>query len=74
MTDKLLVLCDVEEEYAQLMTEFLRGHKDLPWQIHTYTDPTGLMQQEKNLAYETMTNTAKLYGYESVEDAEKRMW
>ncbi len=35
---------------------------------------TGLMQSGKNLAYETMTNTAKLYGYESVEDAEKRMW
>lgn len=49
MTDKLLVLCDVEEEYAQLMTEFLRGHKDLPWQIHTYTEPEGLLQQEKNV-------------------------
>lgn len=35
---------------------------------------TALMQQGKNLAYETMTNTAKMYGYESVEDAEKRMW
>ena len=35
---------------------------------------TELMQNGKNLAYETMTNTAKLYGYESVEDAEKRMW
>lgn len=35
---------------------------------------TGLMQSGKNLAYETMSNTAKLYGYESVEDAEKRMW
>ena len=35
---------------------------------------TELMQNGKNLAYETMTNTAKLYGYETVEDAEKRMW
>lgn len=35
---------------------------------------TELMQGGKNLAYETMSNTAKLYGYESVEDAEKRMW
>lgn len=35
---------------------------------------TVLMQNGKNLAYETMSNTAKLYGYESVEDAEKRMW
>ena len=33
----------------------------------------GLMQDGKNLAYEIMTNTAKLYGYESVEDAEGRL-
>ncbi len=34
---------------------------------------TGLMQNGKNLAYETMKNTAHLYGYESVELAEKSM-
>ena len=34
---------------------------------------TSLLQQEKNLAYETMTNTAKLYGYASVEDAEEKL-
>lgn len=33
----------------------------------------GLLQEGKNLAYQTMNNTAQLYGYESVEDAEKRM-
>ena len=32
-----------------------------------------LLQKGKNLAYEIMSNTAKLYGYESVEDAEKRI-
>ena len=32
-----------------------------------------LLQEGKNLAYEIMSNTAKLYGYESVEDAEKRI-
>ncbi len=35
---------------------------------------TELVKAGKNLAYETMCNTAKLYGYASVEDAEKRMW
>ena len=30
-----MALCDTEEEYAQLMTEFLRKHKDLPWELHT---------------------------------------
>lgn len=32
-----------------------------------------LLQEGRNLAYETMNNTAKLYGYESVEEAEKRI-
>lgn len=34
---------------------------------------TALLQQDRNLAYETMTNTAKLYGYASVEDAEEKL-
>ena len=34
---------------------------------------TGLLKENRNLAYETMTNTAKLYGYESVEEAESRI-
>lgn len=34
---------------------------------------TGLMQEQKNLAFETMNNTARLYGYKSLEDAEEKM-
>lgn len=34
---------------------------------------TALFRAKRNLAYETMTNTAKLYGYESVEEAEDKM-
>ena len=34
---------------------------------------TGLLRENRNLAYETMENTAKLYGYESVEEAEERL-
>lgn len=34
---------------------------------------TGLMQEQKNLALETMNNTAGLYGYKSLEDAEEKM-
>ncbi len=45
--EKIFVLCDAEEEYAQLMTEFLKKHRDLPWKIHTYTDREQLMRQEK---------------------------
>ncbi|MCM1190117.1 MAG: hypothetical protein NC541_12570 [bacterium] len=46
--EKVLVLCDTEEEYAQLMTEFIKKHKDLPWKVHTYTQIDELMRAEKN--------------------------
>lgn len=66
-----------DNAYNTSYETYLRG------ELGTYSETTfvlygrfiaELMQQGKNLAYETMTNTAKLYGYESVEDAEKRMW
>lgn len=43
----VMALCDMEEEYAQLMTEFLKRHRDLPWEIHTYTDVAQLVEKEK---------------------------
>lgn len=43
----ILVLCDTEEEYARLMTDFLKIHKDLPWEIHTYTTPETLLWEER---------------------------
>lgn len=45
--DNILALCDVEEEYAQLMSEFLKKQKNLPWVLHTYTDVKSLLE-EKN--------------------------
>ena len=41
-----LVLCDTEEEYAQLMTDFLRKQKDLPWELRTYTNVQELMKAD----------------------------
>lgn len=43
-----MVLCDTEDEYAQLMTEFLKKNRDLPWKIHTYTNIQELEKEEKN--------------------------
>lgn len=43
----VMALCDTEEEYARLMTEFLRRHKDLPWELHTYTSVKELLEQEQ---------------------------
>lgn len=42
----ILILCDTEEEYARLMTDYLNSHKDLPWEIHTYTTTEMLMREE----------------------------
>ncbi len=47
VSDQIMVLCDTEEEYAQLMTEFLKKHKDLPWTLRTYTNVNHLMQEEQ---------------------------
>lgn len=44
--EKTMVLCDEEEEYAQLMTEFLKKRKDLPWVIRTYTSVEELFGKE----------------------------
>lgn len=43
---KTLVLCDPEEEYAQLMTDYLNKQKDLPWELRTYTNVQELLVSE----------------------------
>ena len=45
---KVMVLCDTEEEYAQLMTEFMRKQKNLPWELHTYTNVDTLLGTEQS--------------------------
>lgn len=45
--ERIMVLCDTEDEYAQLMTEFLKKNRDLPWKIHTYTNIQELVKEEK---------------------------
>lgn len=47
MNSRIFVLCDREEEYAYLMTEFLKRHRELPWEIHTYTDRERMLKEEK---------------------------
>ena len=65
-----------DNEWSTSYETYLRG------EIGTYGEETfilygrfitKLLQEGKNLAYEIMNNTAQLYGYESVEDAEKRI-
>lgn len=42
-----MALCDTEEEYAQLMTEFMKQRKNLPWELHTYTNVDTLLRAEE---------------------------
>lgn len=44
---KVMALCDTEEEYAQLFTDYLRKNRNLPWEIHTYTNVEDLLREEK---------------------------
>lgn len=64
-----------DEEYDTSYETYLRG------ELGTYSDNTfvlygrfiaSLAKEGKNLAYDIMSNTAKLYGYASVEAAEKQ--
>ena len=64
MKDKrqpVLVLCDKEEEYAQLMTEFLQMHRELPWSVRTYTDVEELIQGEKNCPIDVLAVSEETY-------------
>lgn len=45
--ERIMALCDTEDEYAQLMTEFLKKNRELPWKIHTYTSVQELVKEEK---------------------------
>ena len=44
---KVMALCEAEEEYAQLMTEFMKKQKNLPWELHTYTNADTLLGVER---------------------------
>ena len=48
-TQAILALCDEEEEYAQLLTEFMQKQKNLPWIVHTYTGLGNLLEVEKEV-------------------------
>ena len=59
--EPVLVLCDREEEYAQLMTEFIRTHKEVPWKVHTYTDVEELLHRERDCPIDVMAVSESTY-------------
>ena len=61
MKSNILVLCDTEEEYAWHMTEYLRTQKEVPWEIHTYTEPVGLLEFAKQTEIEILVVAERAY-------------
>lgn len=69
----VLVLCDSEEEYAVLMTEFVKARKEIPWEIHTYTEVAALLQEECNQKVAVLVIAESSYTEEVKELAPERM-
>lgn len=44
--ENILLLCDTEEEYAELFGEYLRTQRDIPWKIRIYTNVEELLHRE----------------------------
>lgn len=59
--DSVLVLCDREEEYAHLMTEYIRNHRELLWSVRTYTDVEELLREEKDHSIDVMVVAERTY-------------
>lgn len=60
-TKDLLILCDAEEEYARLMSDYLKTCPDLPWEIHTYTKVSKLIEMEKNTEIAMLVVSESVY-------------
>lgn len=45
--ENLFLLCDTEEEYAELFGEYLRQQRELPWEIRIYTNVSELLEKEQ---------------------------
>lgn len=73
MNGEVMVLCDREEEYAQLMTEFLKEHKELPWEIRTYTEVERLYEEEKESQISLLVVAESTYAKDMEELNVKRL-
>ncbi|MBQ6696298.1 MAG: hypothetical protein IJN16_06305 [Lachnospiraceae bacterium] len=62
MEQKLLVLCDPEEDYAQHMADFLRKKKEASWEILVYTKPQELVKMAQKTKIEILLISESAYG------------
>lgn len=61
MKSNILVLCDTEEEYARQMSEYLKTRKEVPWEIHTYTELNSLIEFASRVAVEMLVIAERAY-------------
>jgi len=61
LNNYILVLCDTEEEYARLMSEYLKGHRETTWEIRTYTDITSLVGYGSETAIDLLVIAENAY-------------
>lgn len=74
MEENILVLYDREEEYTQLMADFLKVHQDAPWNIHAYTMGEELLQQEQRAKISMLVIAESVYSEElSVLQADRKV-
>jgi hypothetical protein len=58
---KILAICDVEEDYAYRMMEILKTRKELPFNIHVFTEPDKLLAYGKEKQIECLLITESAF-------------
>lgn len=64
MKKKILALCDCEKDYLQQMTDYLQKKEDFPFEIHAYSEATGLVEYEEGKDVEMLVVAESVYTYE----------
>lgn len=60
----ILALCDREEEYIQSFAEYVKRYKNLPWELHVYTDLEELIRGEENNFISVLIMAESVFGPE----------
>lgn len=64
MKKKVLVLCDNDKEYLQQLTDYLQQKEQFPFEIHAYTQFTGMVEYETGKEVEMLLVAETAYVYE----------
>ncbi len=64
MRKKVLALCDKEKDYLQQITEYLQKKEHFPFEIHAYSQPSGLVEYETGKEVEMLLVAETAYTYD----------